>query len=82
MRDTTLLVNEKDITQCAGLSKMTYKEETQDGLGYYTHFKFVEFLEMIAQGGVHFRFTGNGFKNVFVSYPLFLRQRDRKEKKG
>lgn len=49
MKDTSVGFNEKDVTICYGLCKMTVPIESEDSTAKYKRLKFVEFLELIGR---------------------------------
>jgi hypothetical protein len=48
-KKTQILNNEKDVTFCYGMSKMTVINEQKDGKVVYNKLSFVEFIEMVGR---------------------------------
>jgi hypothetical protein len=68
---TDLLVQEKDVVYCAGMSKMTFSWETKKQDEYYNSFRFVEFLEMIGRVA-HFKFPGSDNETMSLCQKMEL----------
>lgn len=69
VRQTGLLQMEKDAIYCAGMSKMTYPQETNHQDAYYNSLKFVEFLELLGRVA-HLKYSGPGCAGMALAQKL------------